>query len=134
MAVAHRAFHRWKRPAPRVEARQYIIAPHNEKVVIHAEMRFLRFQAPWALGKKVFVLLRSALVERWVNIRHRLMDVAEKRARTHSHGARHNLTNIGFGRWENVLSRLKNWGMVMRLSGFGGASKRDFSKRRAWAF
>ena len=32
-------------------------APHNEKAAIQAEMRFLRFQAPWAYGNTVFVLL-----------------------------------------------------------------------------
>ena len=44
-----------------------------------AVLRFLRFQAPWTYGRKLFALLRRALVENWANVRHRLMDVTEKR-------------------------------------------------------
>ncbi len=45
---------------------------------MQAELRFLRFQAPWADGWTLFALLRKALAEHWVNIRHRLMDAVEK--------------------------------------------------------
>jgi len=54
-------------------------APHNEMEALQAEMRFLRFQAPWAYGRVLFALLRRAPVDNWVNVRYRLMDVAEKR-------------------------------------------------------
>ena len=53
-------------------------APQNVKVAIPAELRFLRFQAPWAYGSNLFALLRRAPAERWANIRYRLMDVAEQ--------------------------------------------------------
>jgi hypothetical protein len=42
-------------------------------------MRFLRFQAPWAYGRTVFVLLRNTLAGNWVNVRDTLMDVASRR-------------------------------------------------------
>ena len=58
---------------------QAYAAPHNEKVEIHTEMRFLRFQAPWAYGRKLFALLRRASVENWANVCYRLMDVAERK-------------------------------------------------------
>jgi hypothetical protein len=77
--VAHRAFHRWKRPAQRAVAAQTYAAPHNVKVALQTEMRFLRFQAPWAYGRKRFVLLRRTLAENWVNVRYRRRDVAQNR-------------------------------------------------------
>ena len=46
---------------------------------MHAEVRFLRFQAPWAYGRKVFALLRNAPAETWANVHYRRMDVTEKR-------------------------------------------------------
>jgi hypothetical protein len=55
--VAHRAFHRWKRPAQRSVVASKICAPHKATVKPDTAMRFLRFQAPWAYGKMVFVLL-----------------------------------------------------------------------------
>ncbi len=79
VSVAHRAFHRWKRPAQRSVVVQRITAPHNVKVALQAEMRFLRFQAPWAYGRNVFALLRRAPAERWANIRYRRMNEAPKR-------------------------------------------------------
>ncbi len=83
-AVAHRAFHHWKRPAERAVAVQSIGCPAEGDVAIHAEMRFLRFQAPWAYGRKLFVLLRSTLAEREANVRYRLTDIAEQwRVRSH---------------------------------------------------
>ncbi len=82
VGVAHRAFHRWKRPAQRAVAVQNIIAPHNEKVAMQAETRFLRFQAPWALGRNAFALLCRAPAARWANVRYRLMDMVENRACT----------------------------------------------------
>jgi len=76
--VAHRAFHLQKRPAQRavvVSSRRYSA---EGMVAIQAVLRFLRFQAPWAYGRKVFVLLRKTPAERWANIRDRLTDVAEQ--------------------------------------------------------
>ena len=52
-------------------------APHKETCQYHAEMRFLRFQAPWADGRNVFALLRNALADTWANGRSRLMDGAK---------------------------------------------------------
>ncbi len=52
-------------------------ATHSEKVATSAVLRFLRFQSPWAYGRRLFVLLRRAPAERWANVRYRLMDVAE---------------------------------------------------------
>ena len=91
-------------------------APHKEKVAAYTVLRFLRFQAPWAYGRTVFALLRRAPAERWANIRHRLMDVAEKRERTHSRGVHRDLERTGFWRWKTWLSRPGNRGMVMVLS------------------
>ncbi len=102
------------------------VAPHIVQVAIQADLRFLRFQAPWASGKKVFILLRSTPAERWVNIRHRLLDVAGKRECTHSCEVRRNMTNTGFWKWKNVLSRLENWDINMVLSWFGGGVKQEF--------
>jgi len=84
VVVAHRAFHHWKRPAQRAVAASSIAAPHTAKVARHAEMRFLRFQAPWTCGRKVFALLRRAQADNWVNIRDRVMEMSEKRVRTRS--------------------------------------------------
>jgi len=50
VAVAHRAFHRWKRPAQRSVVASSRAAPHHIQVAIHTELRVLRFQAPWAYG------------------------------------------------------------------------------------
>ena len=76
VVVAHRAFHRWKRPAQRAVATSRRSSPAYRTVATQAEMRFLRFQAPWADGRNVFALLRRARMARWANIRHRLMDAA----------------------------------------------------------
>ncbi|MCP4406059.1 MAG: hypothetical protein GY801_53295 [bacterium] len=49
-----------------------------------AVLRFLRFQAPWADGRKVFVLLRRTPAEHWANHHYRLMDGVEHwRVRRH---------------------------------------------------
>ncbi len=101
-------------------------APHNEKVAMHTVLRFLRFQAPWAYGRNLFVLLRSTPAKRWANIRHRLMDVAETRERPHSRGVRRNLESTGFWRWKTWLFRLENWGMDMVLSSSDVVSNRNF--------
>ena len=78
VAVAHRAFHHRKRPAERAVATSSIRSPAKEKVAIQAVLRFLRFQAPWAYGRRLFALLRRAPADTWANIRHRLMDAVEK--------------------------------------------------------
>jgi len=58
--VAHRAFHHWKRPAQNSAAVKTYGAPHTATCQFHAEMRFLRFQAPWAYGKTLFALLAQS--------------------------------------------------------------------------
>ena len=78
VGVAHRAFHRWKRPAQRAVMASSKAAPHKAKVVVHKVMRFLRFQAPWAYGRNVFALLRKAPAENWADIRSQRMNAAEK--------------------------------------------------------
>ena len=54
------------------------VAPHTEKVAVHAETRFLRFQAPWADGRRLSALLRRAPAKTWANLRHQRMEGAEQ--------------------------------------------------------
>ncbi len=130
-AVAHRAFHHWKRPAERTVAVHSIRCPVYGKVAIHAEVRFLRFQAPWAYGRNVFVLLRRTLKERWANIRYRLMDVAEQwRVRGH-------IGPFTIRKTMNVemsvtgMSHRGRWSMDVLLLRDGNSVKQGFYRRLA---
>ncbi len=87
---------------------------------MHTVLRFLRFQAPWAYGRRVFALLRRALTERWVNIHHRLMDAVEKwRVRGHSERVAIRSTRNEEMRITNILVVRDGYGGLLSKGGNG---------------
>ena len=92
-------------------------------------MRFLRFQAPWAYGRKVFVLLRSTLTEREANVRYRLTDVAEQwRVRCHV-VVIHDPKDQEFGDVIHGGAHRGRWSMDVLLSRDGNSVRQGFYKR-----
>ena len=98
-------------------------APQNVKVAIPTELRFLRFQAPWAYGRKLFVLLRSTLANNWAHIRHELMDAVRK-GPVRGHSERVAIWNM-----RNLEIRVTN--MFVGKMGYGGVAVKGRKWRQA---
>ncbi len=90
-------------------------------------LRFLRFQAPWAYGRKLFALLRRAPVENWANVCYRLMDVAEKRL-VRDESACPKRRNMGLRVMKNAVLRWRN-GVWRRCCQLQQRRQAGFSKR-----